>query len=102
MAQINVTVAGYNYALACRDGEEQHLLALGEKLNSKVMQAIGTVGTTGEVRGLLLGALLLADELHEIKAEIAPVTVAAAPEIDLAPLLRIAEQMESLANSLEN
>lgn len=104
MAQINLSVGGRMYPLACKDGEEPHLYALAEVLDAKVQQAISTLGYGNEMRLILTGGLLLADELHEAKvagtaglATVAPAT----PQIDLSGLTRLAERLETLAISLE-
>jgi cell division protein ZapA len=104
MAQISLTVGGRSYNLGCKDGEEPHLYALGEKLDSKVQEAIGSLGHGNEVRLLLTGGLLLADELHEAKLAAGPGSATVAPpppSIDLSGLSRLAERLEQLAINLE-
>jgi cell division protein ZapA len=102
MAQVTLSIGGYSYGVACRDGEEPHLLALGAAVDAKVAEAIGTLGGASESRGLLFAALLFADELIEAKkggteAPSGQVGLASnAPELEA-----IATRLEKLAESLE-
>ncbi len=105
MGQVSLSIGGNNYTVACRDGEEQHLLTLGARVDSSVTQAVGAVGSASEVRGLLFASLLLADALQEAeKGEPAVTTAppAAAPAFDPASLAQIADRLERLASTLEN
>jgi len=36
MAQVNVTISGRTYRMACDDGEEDHLAQLAERLNRSI------------------------------------------------------------------
>lgn len=62
MAEVTLTVGGYHYQVACRDGEEDHLHRLGSMVDGKAGEARAAVGNASEVRQLLLAALLLADD----------------------------------------
>ena len=44
MAEVTLSVGGYHYKLACRDGEEAHLQRLGEMVNAKAVEARSAVG----------------------------------------------------------
>jgi len=67
MAQINITINNQNYSLACRDGEEERLTTLAEYVSGKVDQLVGSLGQVGDTRLFLMAALLVADEIHEMK-----------------------------------
>ena len=77
MAEVTLSVGGYHYKLACRDGEEAHLQRLGEMVNAKAVEARSAVGNASEVRQLLLSALLFADETLERSQGDAPVAAPA-------------------------
>ena len=99
MAEVTLTIAGRNYAIACRDGEEAHLRALAERVDRKASEARIAVGDTSEPRLLLFSALLLADELHETAIASAAGT---APASSTAPkLTEIADALEQIAARLE-
>ena len=98
MAQVKLSVGGRAYELACRDGEEPRLEMLASMLDAKARDAGAIVGTTNEVRQLLLAGLLLADEMSDLRAGVPDSGKAAmARTID-----QLAERIESLAARLEH
>ncbi len=100
MAQVTLSIGGHGYSVACRDGEEAHLLSLGAIVDRKAQDAAAAVGGASEVRQLLFAALMLADELGEKGGKAAPAASSEAP--DQAPALsRIADHLEALATKLE-
>ena len=102
MAEIDLTIAGRAYRIACRNGEEDNLRAAAALVDGKSREALAGLGTLSETRQLLFASLLLADQLIDKPgAEGASQTK---PELD--PLmeqrvLRLAERLESLAEALE-
>ncbi|WP_230769141.1 cell division protein ZapA [Sphingomonas sp. Leaf4] len=93
MAQVTLTVAGRPHLVACRDGEESSLRALGAMLERHAATAQRASGGSSE-RTLLYIALMLADQLSEREAN---------PAAGLPPavLERIAERLEAVAAALE-
>ena len=102
MASVNLDIAGRTYPVACRDGEEPHLRAVAALVDRKAKEAALALGSMGEARQLLFAALLLADELKEVRAG-GPGAAAPGidPEIEDA-LERLAERVEGLAERLES
>lgn len=98
MAEVTLSVGGYSYQVACRDGEEAHLERLGAMVDAKAGQARSAVGNASEVRQLLLSALLFADEALEGKA---PSPASPAPVIDPAILETFADRVEAIAARVE-
>jgi cell division protein ZapA len=68
MAQVNITVNGRPYAVGCEDGQEHHLLELARLFDRQVRQVSEDMGQLGETRLFLMGALLLADELSDLRS----------------------------------
>jgi cell division protein ZapA len=101
MGQASFKIGGNSYTVACRDGEEAHLLSLAAKVDEKAEDVIRSVGNVSEVRQLLLTAILLADELQDGAAP-ASTAAPAPPPLDLTPLLPLVERLEALATKLEN
>jgi cell division protein ZapA len=100
MSNVSLSVGGRDYVVACAPGEEEHIADLGQLIDAK-LATLPLSATQGETRALLFAALLLADELHEIRAgNIAPEPPAPAPENPLR-LLALAERLEKLADLLE-
>ena len=101
VAEVTLNIGGYRYKIACRDGEEAHLLRLGEIVDVKTAQGRAAVGNTSEVRQILLAALLIADEATDNQ------TPTAAPthvddDLHADALEALATRIESLAARLEN
>lgn len=106
MADVDVEVAGRRYKLSCRDGEEDHLRALVRMVDTKADQLTGALGDMTEARTLLLSALLLADELNDLRgaAAVTRNEMPASTEIDPAyavAIERIAERVERLADQVQ-
>ncbi|MBW8783390.1 MAG: cell division protein ZapA [Novosphingobium sp.] len=101
MSNVNLTIGGRDYTVACAAGEESHVTALGALIDHKLRE-MGGAGQS-ESRALLFVALLLADELHELRATRAAERGATgAPDlIDAQRLTAIADRLEKLASTLE-
>ena len=103
MANIDIEVAGRRYNVACRDGEEQHLHSVAAMVDKRAQDATEALGSLTETRQLLFAALLMADDIKEMRAG-AGIADPAPPPPDPAvaqALERLAARMESLADSLE-
>jgi cell division protein ZapA len=70
MGQILVKVNGRDYPIACDDGGEDRVRAIGAYVDEKVREMVGTVGQAGDARLMLLAALNLGDELANAYDEI--------------------------------
>ena len=69
MAEITLSIGGRTYNVHCGDGEEGHMTRLAHMVDEKTTQARrGAPGLT-EVRQLLFAAILLADEVHDLRAK---------------------------------
>ena len=71
MAQVTIQVNGRPYTVGCEDGQEPHLTELARLFDRQVRQVNQDVGQLGETRLFLMGALLLADELSDMKLRLA-------------------------------
>jgi len=65
MAQVNATIAGRQFRLACEDGQEEHLQALAKDLDERIGGLRKKFGEIGDTRLTVMAALMLADELSE-------------------------------------
>ena len=90
MAEVDLTIAGRPYRVACRNGEEDSLRAAAALVDAKSREAIAGLGTMSEARQLLFASLLLADQLVDDRPP------SAAPEDP-----RLAQAAEALAARLE-
>lgn len=105
MAQVTVRINGYSYTLGCEDGQERHLQAMAEQVETRINSIKALGGQSGEARLLVLAALLMADELHDMKIELDSARTArpaARPDPALARTLgRLANRAEEIAASLD-
>ena len=103
MANIDIEVAGRHYNVACRDGEEEHLRSVAAEVDRRAKDAVTALGSLTETRQLLFAALLIADEMKEVRSGAGlPDPVPPPPDPAVAQALeRLAARMESLADSLE-
>ena len=69
MAQVSLQINGYGYILGCADGEEEHLRAMAAGLDVRIEEIKASTGPSGEARLLLMAALMLADELHDLREQ---------------------------------
>jgi cell division protein ZapA len=113
VGQVNVTINGKHYRMACDDGEEPHLAGLAERLNASIETLRERFGEIGDQRLTVMAAITFADHAAEAARQIAQLeqqiaeseqarTVASASEAKeqtrvAAAILSVAERIESLA-----
>jgi cell division protein ZapA len=71
MAQVTVQINGKPYSVGCEDGQERPLTEIARLFDEQVRQVSQDVGQLGETRLFLMGALLLADEMADLKLRMA-------------------------------
>jgi cell division protein ZapA len=101
MADVRLSIGGHEYIVTCQDGEEPHLLMLGDMVDAKVREAGGAMGGLNESRQLLFASLLLADKLNENTNAAKPQTISPAPGVPDILVDKAAETIEHLASRLE-
>ena len=67
MAQVNITVNNQKFLIACEDGQEDRLLDLSKIVDDKVGELAAQVGQVGQTRLLVMAALVIADELVDLR-----------------------------------
>ena len=103
MANIDLEIAGRKFAVACRDGEEDHLRLVGALVDKRARDAAQALGSLGEARLLLFTSLLLADDLKELQENKSAAPAARDPSADAVAdaAEMLAARMEALAGRLE-
>ncbi len=110
MGQVSLTVNGRPFAVTCDDGQEGRIRRLGQYVDAKVAEFVGSVGQVGEARLLLLAALVIADELADANealrlersgARAAEAEAAAATDAAASGIHSIAQRVEAIAARLE-
>ena len=98
MAEVDLSIAGRSYRVACRSGEEETLRAAAALVDGKSREALAGLGALSESRQLLFASLLLADQLLDKHggAPVAPTDPALTSRV-----AGFADRLEQLADSLE-
>lgn len=99
MAQITITINSREYAIACEDGQEAHILQLSRMLDEKARLLGANASQINESMLLAMVGLLLADEICELKKGVVP---AESSLVDNKSLQRIDEELASIIKNLNN
>ena len=70
MAQVSLSINGRSYEVACDDGQEERLQGLASYLDMRVGELTEQMGQVGELRLLVMAALLVADELQDALSQL--------------------------------
>ncbi len=116
MAQVNVSINGRQFRMACEDGQEAHLMSLARELDGRIEGLRAKFGEIGDTRLTVMAALTIADELGEmglriihLQEELAAAQDAHAATADrnkslqaavAAAMTSAAERIESIAKKL--
>src|SRR5215472_272875 len=105
LGQVNLTVNGRPFTVTCDDGQEGRIRRLGQYVDAKVAEFVGSVGQVGEARLLLLAALVIADELADANEALQQPergsARAAAADAAASGIIGIAQRVEAIAARLE-
>jgi len=98
VGEVDLNIAGRQYRIACRTGEEESLRSAAALVDGKSREALAGLGALSESRQLLFASLLLADQLLDKGS--------AQPARTVDPLLAtradgLARRLEELADALE-
>ena len=66
MSQVNVTINGRQFRMACEDGQEDHVTDLARDLDARIEGLRAKFGEIGDTRLTVMAALTVADELAEM------------------------------------
>ncbi|MBM3600708.1 MAG: cell division protein ZapA [Alphaproteobacteria bacterium] len=97
MAQVDVTINGRSYRVACEDGQEQRLTELAQYVDAKVGELARSVGQIGDTRLLVMASLLVADELSDARDAL----VELQGQGNGATIDKLASGLDSLAQRIE-
>lgn len=100
MPEVDVTINGRNYRVACEAGEEERLSELAAYIDDRVETLVSTLGQIGDNRLLVMTGLMIADDLAEAYAALSEAGLAA-PEQD-EPKAAIETARKSVAARIED
>ena len=78
MSTVTLSIGPKSYSIACADGQESHITALGAMIAEKYAQ-LGSARAPLEAQNLLFAGLFMADELAEARKQLAAVADAPPP-----------------------
>jgi cell division protein ZapA len=100
MSTVTLSIGPKTYPVACADGQEAHIRALGAMIAEKYAQ-LGSARAPLEAQNLVFAALFLADELAEARKRVAETPEPAPPpEPDTAELYDARETIARLEAEL--
>jgi len=70
MALVSIRINGRDYSLACDDGQEDQLIALGAEVDDRIRQIARQAPHAGDVMLFLLASVMLADELADNRRQL--------------------------------
>lgn len=94
MSTVTLSIGPKSYTVACADGQEAHIRALGAMIAEKYAQ-LGQARAPLEAQNLLFAALFIADELDQARKQIA-----ATPEPDTAETDALCQRVARLEAEL--
>lgn len=117
MAELNVTIGGRSFTVACQDGEEHFLQTAATMLDREAQPLIAQMGRITEAKMLLMAGLLLADrtasvedQCRQLQVKVAELEARAASRVEVAvipPLVQeimadIAARADAVAEALDD
>lgn len=70
MAELTLTINGRNYGISCEDGQEQRVIDLSHYIDAKMKDIVQAGAATNESHLLVLAALMLSDEIFDLRDQI--------------------------------
>ncbi|MFN3970596.1 MAG: cell division protein ZapA [Gemmobacter sp.] len=112
MPELDITIGGRSFRVACQEGEEHFLRTAAQMLDTEAQPLVAQMGRIPETRMLLMAGLMLADrtaavedELRKLKVRLAEIEARPlpAPERIEVPVIppQVAETMAELAARAE-
>ena len=97
MPEIQITIGGRQFEVACQEGEESYLHSAAKMLDDEAQVLSDQVGRMPEARMLLMAGLLLADKTASVEDRIAEVRAELAErEAELAGLRNVKIEPERI------
>ena len=69
MSEVEISVGGRRYTIACNPGEEKDVLLASEELNKEANHIVKSIGKVADVKLLLMAGLMIAGRLKTVEKE---------------------------------
>lgn len=100
MPEVDVTINGRDYLIACEAGQEERLSELAAYIDDRVETLVSTLGQIGDNRLLVMTCLMIADELAEAYGALSEAGLTAPDEDE--PRAAIENARESVAERIQD
>ena len=70
MSEVEISVGGRRYTIACNPGEEKDVLLASEKLDKEAEHIVKNIGKVADVKLLLMAGLMIAGRLKTVEKEL--------------------------------
>ena len=70
MSEVEISVGGRRYTIACNPGEEKDVLLASEKLDKEADHIVKSIGKVADVKLLLMAGLMIAGRLKTVEKEV--------------------------------
>ena len=70
MSEVEISVGGRRYTIACNPGEEKDVLLASEKLDKEAEHIVKNIGKVADVKLLLMAGLMIAGHLKTVEKEV--------------------------------
>jgi cell division protein ZapA len=67
MGEVNITIKGKSYGIACDDGQEHRVAHMGQYVDGRLREIASAGAASSDAHLLVLTSLVLADEIHELR-----------------------------------
>jgi cell division protein ZapA len=110
VAKVQIEINDRRYAIGCDEGQEEHVMRLARYFDDHIKRLSDSVGQIGDQRLFLMGALIVADEMNDLKIRLDKAEAEIARLTDNRPTLvngstkalgDAASRLEALAERLE-
>ena len=69
MSEVEISIGGKKYTIACNSGEEKDVLAASEELDKEAKNIINSLGKVSDVKLLLMAGLMIGGRLKIVEKE---------------------------------
>ncbi len=104
MSVVSLTIRNNVYQIACDNGQEAHLEHMAANLNKRLNMLANVLGKGNDSLLLVMVALMMEDEIGELKKSLGTISVNSSVDIDMAvskAIDNIASYVETIAKNLE-
>ena len=109
MAEVSLSIHGKSYGIACDDGQENRVIEVGQYVDNRARDIASAGAASNENHLLVLTALVLADEVKELRDTLVNAQAnGAAPQqvvnqgLSETEERRIIDSIEQLANRIDS